>query len=198
MYKTNSECILCARACSFMCIIMYNVCTARSHEATLKELERVREELVEERAKRHLEVALLQPPAQQPPNENDPLFEALQCSEESVIDLFPLSLSLFLSLSLPPSLAPSLSLSPRHLTILRHYPLSPQYSELVDSVCQNEFLRRPEERRIPMSGSLEQRQAVMKDRKKVSRGDPISLLYIYHTPYTMFLSFQSKKWRRLH
>ena len=55
-----------------------------SHEATLGELERVREELMEERARRHLERGLEEELHVQ--SMSDVVTDALQYSEESVIE----------------------------------------------------------------------------------------------------------------
>ena len=60
-------------------------CVDASHEATLAELQRVREELVEERAKRHLEGgAGGEGSHAETGMESDPVIDALQCSEDSV------------------------------------------------------------------------------------------------------------------
>ena len=65
-----------------MCLLLHP-CLVPSHEATLGELERVREELMEDRARRHLERGLEEEPHAQPMS--DVVTDALQYSEESVI-----------------------------------------------------------------------------------------------------------------
>ena len=69
--------------CAFVCCIVVYYIDA-SHEATLAELQRVREELVEERAKRHLEGGAGGGSHAESGMESDPVIDALQCSEDSV------------------------------------------------------------------------------------------------------------------
>ena len=66
-------------------VLAYLCCVDASHVATLAELERVREELVEERVLRHLEAAGTggESDSDSAP-ESDPVVDALQLSEESV------------------------------------------------------------------------------------------------------------------
>lgn len=64
---------------------MLFVCADASHKATLGELDRVREELIEERAKRHLEAGGSgQKSNEESSPSSDPVIEALNCCEDSV------------------------------------------------------------------------------------------------------------------
>lgn len=44
-----------------------------------------------------------------------------------------------------------------------------QYFQLVDSVCERGFLKRPEQRRIPLSTRSDEQEALVEERRKVSR-----------------------------
>ena len=123
-------------------------CVDASHAATLAELERVREELVEDRALRHLEAAGTRGESDSDSApESDPVVDALQLSEESV----------------------STHTHTHTHTTHTHCCFAVQYFNLVASVCEGGMVRdRPTERKMPVVPDPAERLSVIEERQKVN------------------------------
>ena len=112
----------------------------------MAELERVREELVEERARRHFEAGGGSDTGSV--SESDPVIDALQHSEDSVGAHTHTHAHMH-----------------THTHTHTHYM---QYFNLVASVCEGEFMKRPPNKKMPVSPAGQaERDTVTEERRKV-------------------------------
>ena len=137
------------------------VCVEASHAVTLAELQRVREELIEERAMRHLEAARAGGESDSDSvSESDPVIDALQHSEDSVR-----------THTQHPNRQTCTHIHTQHPDTLTctHIPLlCAQYFTLVASVCEGGVVKgRPVERKIPVAPNPAETHSVLEDRQQV-------------------------------